>query len=345
MEHNHTPPSSRSRRRNLFIILGFVVSIFFMYLTFRKIDYYKVIGEIVRIDLGWMLLGLLVQFVGLLFMAVRSRFLLQPLYPFPFYRLLKSVFVAFAGNNVLPMRAGEFLRIDYLARHGQIPHSSTLAVVILERLLDLLWLILLFFVLLPLVMTQRPSGQSLYFLAAMVILLLGLVLVMNRYPQYTLNCFSRFTPLFGQRISCFLLEKLQLFLNGLNAVKSPWRVFGVLVATGCYWVCGMLNIQCWLWAFGISLPWYAPIFILVMLAFGVTLPSAPGFIGTYHYFVKSAILLLGANYLQADTFFLVGVSSHQADAFALVCHAAVVVPFTIIGIILLLPDYLRKRTQ
>jgi hypothetical protein len=68
--------------------------------------------------------------------------------------------------------------------------------------------------------------------------------------------------------------------------------------------------------------------VAVFTAFATVIPSSPGFVGTYHFFVKTAI-----------GFF--GVASATATSFAIVGHAAAMLPFTLIGILILLGDWLR----
>ncbi len=71
-------------------------------------------------------------------------------------------------------------------------------------------------------------------------------------------------------------------------------------------------------AFGLDLPWYAPVLVVAVTALGTALPSSPAFVGTYHYFSA-----LGVSFL--------GVDQATAASFAIVAHAAAFVPFTLVG--------------
>ncbi len=325
---------SPSHRRRLFIALGFSISILFIYLSFRKIEIAKVWQEIQKIDYPWMLLGVAVQFCGFFGMTLRSKLLLQPLHDFSLFDVYKSAFVSYTGNNIFPMRAGEVLRIDYLARKGAIAHSSTLAVIFVERLLDMGFLLVLFFVILPLFFTQNHiPTSSLYFPAAVVGVSLSSLLLMSRFPQPTLAFFRKFTGTLGQRVSSFLMEKLELFLGGLHALKSLWRVLLVLLGTMIFWVMNAGTLYCTLQAFHLGhLPWFTPILIQTFISFGAAIPSAPGFVGTYHYFFKSGLRVLG-------------VTGALVDSMALVSHAFNIIPLTIFGLLLLMPDYLRSNVS
>ncbi len=311
-------------------VLGIVVSIFFLYLTFRKIDLGKVWETLKGVSLKWMVLGLFFQLCGFLSMSFRSNFFLKRFHSFSLFQIFKSVLVAFTGNNIFPLRAGEFLRIDYLARKGRFAHSSALAIVLVERLLDLGFLALLFFLFLPLVVKRQPVNATIYFLGGGVILGVVSLFLISRFSKEILALADYILRPFSSRVRQFVLEKLGLFIDGLSALTSPLDTAGVFFFTILFWSCNSATVFCWLQAFGFSLPWYAPLAILTFTAFGAALPSAPGFIGTYHFFTKMALLLFG-------------IGGARADSFAILAHAFAFVPFTIVGIALLLPEYLAWK--
>jgi hypothetical protein len=86
----------------------------------------------------------------------------------------------------------------------------------------------------------------------------------------------------------------------------------------------MLTIQCWLWAFGLDLPLYAPLIVMVFLAIGTMIPSSPGFIGTYHVACAYALELLG-------------VEPAMAASVAIAGHFMATVPWTLTGLFVSLP--------
>lgn len=341
-------------RRRLTIAVAFAVSGLFLYLAFRNINFGKVWHHISTIHPGWIALSILAQGCALLAMSGRSKILLGPLHPYSFYRLFKSVLVSFAGNNVLPLRMGEVLRIDYLARFGKIPHSSCLAVVFVERLLDLGWLFILFFGVLPLVMSGKtPSGAALLLPATLISIAIVGALLISRFPTHFLRLVAWGSRFLGDRLGTFVKDKVSLFVDGLSALGSTRSVVAVVLLSGGFWAGHITAVQMWLFAFGIPtapwslpgglclepatgcmgvsmaavlLPWYAPLLIQIFLAFGAALPSSPGFVGTYHYFATVALLSLG-------------ISSSVAASFAIVAHAVSIIPYTCLAFLLLFRDF------
>jgi uncharacterized protein (TIRG00374 family) len=305
-----------------------MISVGFLVLIFTQIDLSEVLAELGKVNLGIMSLSQGTILIGFLMMTLRSKVLLRPLHRYPFYRLFRSVLVGFAGNNVLPLRMGELLRVEYLARHGRCAHSACLAVVATERLLDLLCLVLLFFGLLPVALAQMPSVPVLAGMGSALIVILALLIAIGRAPDHFVAITAKLSGWMGVRVSRFVTDKTRLFAQGLGSLRS---VSSIAAAAGCvlgFWLTSLTTVRIFLWAFDLQLPWYSPVVVLVFVAFGNALPSTPAFIGTYHYFAILALTLLG-------------VDDARAGAVAIVSHAMGVVPFTLISILLLLGDILR----
>jgi len=81
---------------------------------------------------------------------------------------------------------------------------------------------------------------------------------------------------------------------------------------------------------GLSLPFLAPFFILVLLCFGVTIPSAPGYIGTFHLACQYGLIFYGF-------------SREKALSMAIVLHAAGFIPTVILGLTVFLLHHISLR--
>lgn len=76
--------------------------------------------------------------------AFRWRYLLAPIGPTRFSTAFQTTVIGFAASFLLPARAGEVLRPYLLARREGLPPTACFATIILERLLDLVTVLLLF---------------------------------------------------------------------------------------------------------------------------------------------------------------------------------------------------------
>lgn len=319
-------------RAALTLLLQVALSALFIYLTLRKIELDEVWKGITRVSIAILSLSLLSKLTGFLLMSLRSRMLFAPLHRYSMFTLLRSIFVAFVGNNLLPLRMGELLRVHFLADKGGLSHGSCLAVIVLERLLDAFCLLLVFFACLPVIWDKMPDYHALTYFGLLLLLFLGLALFLNRRPQQMIGLCRLLTKPLGGKISGFITTQLERFARGLSGLASPTTVALVVMVSVGYWMTHMCSIRIWIWAFGWDLPWYAPLVILIFISFGTMLPATPGYVGTYHYFTKMALSLFG-------------VAASAAATFAIVGHAMAIVPFTILGAPLVLNDLLFRKKQ
>jgi uncharacterized protein (TIRG00374 family) len=314
-------------------LIGVGISGLFIWLTLRKVPLSEVWAETAKVHLGILALTLVTKLGGFVCMTYRSSILFKPFGDFRLWRLFKSILVAFVGNNVLPLRAGELLRVGYLTHNHEASGSSGLAAVALERLLDMFTLAILF---LLLVMTALidvshsyvPTQTAIWMVCSVVFAAMLGALVMSRYPEPFVNAVDATLRVFSERLADFVTARVERFATGLAGLTS-WRqtLMAILLSFG-YWASGVASVWVWIQAFGLEVPWHASLVVAVFTAFATVIPSSPGFVGTYHFFVKTAI-----------GFF--GVASATAASFAIVGHAAAMLPFTLIGILILLGDWLR----
>jgi uncharacterized protein (TIRG00374 family) len=307
-----------------------VVSALFLWLMLRQVDAGRVWRELRQLSLLRLALCLVPMAAALSMMTSRSLVLLAPMRRFHPLLLFKSVLVALAGNNLLPMRMGELLRVAYLARHGTLPYGTCLAVVGVERLLDLLCLALLFFCLLPVVVVPLPRAAVIVGLTAATGGALALLLGIARYPDRFAALVRALFRIAGQRAAGWIAAKVEPFARGLTCLSSPGRGIAALFFSLVFWCAQALTFFVFVWAFDLRLPWYAPGVVLIFIAFGVALPSSPAYVGTYHYFFQLALTLMG-------------VEASRGASVAIVSHAASVVPITSLAAILLSHELFRRK--
>jgi hypothetical protein len=315
----------------LLVTAGTLLSLLLLALTFRAVAFDRVLAEVRAVEVRWLGLMVLIRGVNLGLMALRSQQLFAPLHRFGWFALFRSVLLAFAVNNVVPLRAGELMRVAYLARASGLPASSCVAVVALERLLDLLSFALLLLCLLPAMAVALPFGLALP-VAAGALLLLGIAAIaVSRQPQRFVGLCTRLGRMFGRTVERLAERHASTFARGLAALGSGRAVLVTFVLALAVWLLSALSMRALLAALALELPWYAPVVVLAFVSVGFALPSTPGNLGTYHFFAASALTTLG-------------VAPERAAAFALVGHAVLIVPFTVLSIPLLARDLWGRRS-
>ena len=110
------------------------------------------------------------------------------------------------------------------------------------------------------------------------------------------------------------------------ARRSPALLGWTVLLWGTY----ALTVQVAFWSLGLELPWSAALTLLVYLGVGLSLPSAPGFIGTFQFFTVKALDLYGIEVSQALTF-------------SVILHAAYFFPVTVAGWAILSAEHLTLK--
>jgi len=116
---------------------------FCLYLFFRSIDDWSIVwAHMSKVHIGYFLLAVAVQILSMLIRAIRwQTFLGEPL--FPLGKLFLITNIGFMANGVLPARMGELIRPFLVWRSSTHAFSTALATIVMERVFDLLGLLLI----------------------------------------------------------------------------------------------------------------------------------------------------------------------------------------------------------
>lgn len=315
-------------KKNTVAIVGLGLSVVLLWQLLRELDARALSDAIRDVNLGILSLSLVTRGLAFVCMGARTAIMLGE--GVKVRVSTKSQLAGFAGNNLLPFRMGELIRIDMLSRATAVPRMQILGVASLERLLDLLVLAAVFATVAPIVLGGEAIGFNVLAAMAAGVFSLFLVTLGLKWRAEVRNVLVRVVKRVLPRWAVFIDLRTADFLDGLEVLKSSKTFLRALLLTFGYWTCSLFSIAVWISAFGLDLPWYAPAFILGFLAFGTALPSAPGFVGTWHYLCRSSLVILG-------------VMEVQAVAFALVGHFMAVVPYTVLSLVLFGGDWVRKR--
>src|SRR5438132_5651686 len=125
------------------------VAVALLALFLHNVDLQRVAADIVRARPEWLAISLATMVVNLAIRSLRWRYLLEPLGRTSFASAFRATAVGFAASTVLPARAGEVIRPYFLARqarhdqHGRMTATGAFATIILERLLDVVTVLVL----------------------------------------------------------------------------------------------------------------------------------------------------------------------------------------------------------
>jgi uncharacterized protein (TIRG00374 family) len=263
--------------------------------------------------------------------AWRWGYLLSPIVRVSFRRLFSATVVGFMTGLVIP-RAGEVVRPYLVARRHGIRTSAAFATIILERLLDLLTVLALFFVYLyllePPALQTRGSLITVLKAAAAVaaVAALGILAVLATFHAHAEKASSFLDRLFSRLpagVGRPLGRMLRAFGEGLAVVQAPPRhLAAILVQSLVVWISIAAGVYLNNRAFGIGLPFHASFLIIGFLTVGVAVPT-PGMVGGFH---ESFLLALTQGF---------GVDKATAAAAGIALHALSNLPVLVAGLLFL----------
>jgi uncharacterized protein (TIRG00374 family) len=270
--------------------LGIAVSVFFMVLLFRKIDFNQLWSALVKVDYWYIVLAIICTFISYFLRAVRWHYLLIPEKRILLSSLYPATIIGYMANNVLPARLGEFVRAFVLAQREGLQTPAVFASLVIDRLFDgftvmLILLFTLFTLHLPHGLAEAESmlrtGGVVTFLLYMGVV--AFLILLKRQTMRTLAWTAILLKPFPQRISDQIIPLLGSFIGGIRMSSKGGHVFAILFSSMAVWILCIIPVDLTLRGFGIQLPITASMFILVLLVFAVMVPASPGFVGTYHY--------------------------------------------------------------
>lgn len=306
--------------------LGIAVSLFFMVLLFRKIDFNQLWAALVRVDYRYILLAVVCTFISYFLRAVRWHYLLIAEKHIPLSSLYPATIIGYMANNLLPARLGEFVRAFVLAQREGLQTPTVFASLVIDRLFDgfTVMLILLFTLLtlrLPHGLAEaetvlRTGGVVTFVLYAAVV---AFLLLLKWQTIRTLAWTGILLKPFPQQLSDRIIPLLGSFIGGIKISSKGGHIAAVLASSLAVWLFCVIPVDMVLQGFGIHLPITASMFILVLLVFAVMVPASPGFIGTYHYACFKGLSAFG-------------IAESTAVSIALILHGTSFFPVIIAGL-------------
>jgi uncharacterized protein (TIRG00374 family) len=312
------------------------IALFLLYLAFRDIDLAAVWEDLKHARYEWLLLTLPIGLLSHLFRAWRWNLLIEPLdHKPPLTHTFYAVMSGYLANLALP-RMGEVVRCGSLTKTDKVPFDSLLGTVIVERVVDMITLLLLTFitffikihffgdffkshVFLPL--GEKFAGLFSHTLTLALLGLAGIVIIL------LLKIFWKDIRHIGivRKIKDFTLG----IIDGIRTITRMQHKGAFLFSTILIW--GMYFLTSWLVLF--MLPETAGmspvdgLFLLVVGSFGMVIPVQGG-LGAYHWIVSAALTLYG---ISKETGLAVATLAHESQTLLILLGGA----FSMIMVVLL----------
>jgi uncharacterized protein (TIRG00374 family) len=316
-----------------FFLLG--ILIFWMVYKDQDFDHIKSILSN-NVNYFWIVVSLILGLISHVSRTIRWNLMIEPLGRKPkILNTFLAVMVGYLMNLALP-RMGEISRCGVLARYEKISFTKLIGTVVVERLVDVLMLLIL---LLVVILTQ--FGQVLEFMSnnpevndklhrvmyspVLIggVLIAGFIIWISRRKIKQSSLMQKIKGIIGQ------------FTEGVKSIRNIDKKGAFIFHSVFIWVLYFLMLYCVFFAFGFTshLTLLAGLTVFVFGSFGMVAPVQGG-IGAWHFMVIEALALYG-------------VTRADGKVFALLAHGSTTVMLIVLGLLglLALPFVNERETE
>ena len=341
---------SKSKKNITLVILKYIASLSFagliIYFLFRNQDPAALIEKISEVEIGWVFLSIICGGWAYINRGMRWIVLIDALgYKSSKLNSISSVSVGYFTNLFIP-RAGEITRCTALNRVEKIPVDKLFGTILVERVIDLVFLISLFLLTLILKLdlilrffTELGSqssdsttlGSTKYYVLISILMFFVLA-------YYLLKKWIVKTSFYEK-----IIEFIDGLKEGFKSIKKMKRKSSFWFHTFSIWI--MYFLMTYICFFAIeetsNLTISDGLFLLVLGGIGMVIPT-PGGIGSYHAIVMIGLSVLGVGkvYLGED-----GDPANPALLFPTIVHAAQTLVAIIMGSVGMILLFINKKEQ
>ncbi len=295
-------------RKTAQIGVGLVISLLALWLAFRGANLAQMAGALRNANYFYLVPAVGLTGLGLIFRALSWRVILAG--RVPYRRVFDAMNEGYLLNSLLPLRLGEFGRAYLISHASSLTAVQALSSVIVERVIDLLMLVVLLAAFLPRVAGLGIAREVAFAsMAAGVAALAVLVLLARnrvRLLRWTRGLLGR---LHIVRLSPDRWERrVGSFVDGLAVLQDARRAALAAFWSSLAWVAAGFSAWVLLRAFVPAAQPSVGFFVLTIVGLGNAVPSAPSSAGVFEFVIVQALSLFA-------------VEHNTALGYALVWHA------------------------
>lgn len=284
-------------KKYIHLVIGLVIIALSLFYAFRGVKITELGNALLSVHYIYLIPAISLVILSYLLRAMRWRYFVSSVKEVKTSDLFSPLMVGFMAN-MLPARAGEFIRAYLLSKKARISFSSSFATIFIERLFDLtLVLLLLVFVLVfmpeafvsgdaatgnQLLVKVKIFGMVSVSLCLFIFLFSFLLQYKNNWTMKAVEvCVRPFPRKWGEKI----IGLVHSFSEGLKIIRDRRGFFATASLTVLVWATFIFTYYPLYLAFGIaeSLPVISSLIVLCLtVAIFITVAPTPGFLGSYH---------------------------------------------------------------
>ena len=314
------------KSKPLFFLLGIFISAAAIVLLATKVDGARTVSALQSADWRWIPVLVALYLSSFIPRGIRWRLMLNRVHAVSFRVAFTGVVLGYAGNNVLPARAGEFVRMEYLSRKSDAPRVTSLSSIFAERVIDGIVLLMILVSSLAAAGGHHYERQWVHELIVLSSLVFGTALLalvgVKLLGDKLIAFFEKKKENRAFNIAAQVTGKIH---NAMGFFKNDRSFYLILGLSAAVWIIEGLMFVIVQRAVGLPISLTAGFFCLAVVNFGLLIPSSPGYIGVFQ---AMAVLALGIFKIDAEIALTIGILVH-------VCQF---LPVTLLGLALFWGD-------
>ncbi len=287
------------------LFIGIVIGTFFVYLSLRGIDLNGIIEGLQRAHLLFIIPFLLLMTFVQMLKSYRWGVIMKPIATIDQFSLFAVTNVGLMAVIAVPARVGELARPYLISTKTGTSMSSAIGTIMVERVLDALSILAVFFVVI--MFTPLPPWiirSSILFLC-LVLAFLAIMAFLLLKKEASLKMISSVLNVFPERWRLKIMTLADNMIDGFKIIFRVQSMFQLVFLSLVIWVIDAVSMYILFFAFDIALPLSAAFVLMPIIILGIAIPTAPGFVGNWHFFCVLGLGLFGIDKTQALTYAIV----------------------------------------
>ena len=296
-----------------------ILSLAGLYIAFKGEDLDKLVFHLTNVNLIFVIIACALLLFSCIIRAYRWKLLLSPFEKVQLRSVYSATMIGYFGNAIFAFRLGELLKAYSVVKGTKIKTLQAFGTVIVERLLDVIALVIILIFLIP--WFPFEDDYIRYGLISFMLISFFSIAIIYVFLHFDLikNFENKkwFLSGFGLKLKIAIFR----LFEGLNVIKKNEAFNQIIISSMLLWGIYFIETIFLVKACGLNLKMVeiGILFILGSIAFGI--PALPGSAGTYDAGVKYSLI------------FAFNISSAKALNYAIVSHSVAYFPLLIIGFI------------
>ena len=280
-------------RRPMRIAFLWSITLLALYYAFRLADWHELKNALFSADPYSLIGTIILTCFSYLFRARRWQHLFAE-HTISYINAYKVLILGFFMNNVLPARAGEFVRAHAGSRVSGQTRTLVLATIASERLADGLSLSLMFVLFAAGLGGEKLSTELLVVAGMFGVVAMGVAAVLLA-RNHIFSALEKARERTKNRYIEYILQRAGVFVEGLKPLFTPGKVPVLVLWSTVIW---FVELNAYIFigqAFGVNMPLSYFVLFLVTVNFSSLIPSAPGAIGVIEAIASAVLVSVGVD--------------------------------------------------